>query len=468
MTFDSKFENGRIVTPDSVLSDLSIAVRDGTIAAIGSPSELGVADQVVDLDGQYLLPGVIDDHVHVRSPGQEYKEDWASATAAAAAGGVTTLLAMPNTDPIIDSPETLEQVYEIAGGDAHVDFQSYAVLTAENYDRVEALAEAGAVGFKVFLGTTFGGIEPPDDGELYAAMGQAAEIEKRIGFHEENDDILTHFENQYRSDGRNAPIDHAHSRPVVAEAEAVSRIILLADHADCPVHMFHLSSGTGAELVARGKADGVNVTAETCPHYLWFTEEVLNEKGNVARIQPPIRDADERERLWTVGVDDGAVDCIATDHSPHTDEEKNVDDPFGDTWESISGFVGLESEVGVMSTFVAEGRLSPEQWAYIHSTRPAQIWGLYPQKGSLQVGTDADFTVVDPDAEWVQEKEQLHSKSRTTPFNGERFVGEPTMTVVRGEVVYEGGSLQIEEGYGEFVPAEGTTSKAVPRSVPEG
>jgi dihydroorotase/allantoinase len=466
MGFDSRFENGRVVTPDGVQSGVSIGVRDGAIAALGDPSELGAADRVVDLDGQYLLPGVIDSHVHVRSPGYEYKEDWSSATAAAAAGGVTTVIAMPNTDPIIDSPETVEQVYGIADGDAHVDFQSYAVLTSENYDRIEPLAEAGVPGFKVFLGTTFGGIEPPDDGELYAAMEAAAETGKRIGFHEENDEILSYYEERFKREGRDDPIDHSHSRPVVAEAEAVSRIILLADHADAPVHMFHLSSGTGAELVVEGKADGVDVTAETCPHYLWFTEEVMREKGNVARVQPPIRDADERDRLWETGIGGGGVDYIATDHAPHTDEEKRVEDPFGNTWESISGFAGLESEVGSMATFVSEGRLPVEQWAYMHSTRPAQIWGLYPQKGSLQVGTDADFTVVDPDAEWVGRKEDLRSKSKTTPFNGEAFVGKPTMTVVRGTVVYEGDTLRVEEGYGELAPAGETTANAEPRNYP--
>jgi dihydroorotase/allantoinase len=466
MGFDSTFENGRVVTPDGVQSGVSVGVKDGTIAAIGAPSELGGADRVVDLDGQYLLPGVIDAHIHARSPGYEYKEDWSSATAAAAAGGVTTVIAMPNTDPIIDSPETVRQAYDIADDDAHVDFQSYAVLTSENYDQVEPLAAAGVPGFKVFLGTTFGEIEPPDDGELYAAMEAAAGVGKRIGFHEENDEILSHWEAQFKREGRDDPIDHARSRPVVAEAEAVSRIILLADHADAPVHMFHVSSGTGAELVAEGKADGVDVTAETCPHYLWFTEEVMNEKGNVARVQPPIRDAEERERLWEAGIRGGGVDCIATDHAPHTDEEKNVQEPFGNTWESISGFVGLESEVGSMATFVSEGRLPIEQWAYMHSTRPAEIWGLYPRKGSLQVGTDADFTVVDPDAEWVGRKETLHSKSKTTPFNGEQFVGKPTMTVVRGTVVYGDDTLYAEEGYGELAPSGETTANAEPRTYP--
>lgn len=466
MAFDTKFENGRVVTPDGVQSDVSIGVTDGEIAAVGDPAELGSADRVVDLEGQYLLPGVIDCHVHVREPGYEYKEDWSTATAAAAAGGVTTILAMPNTDPIIDCPETVEQVFGLADESAHVDYQSYAVLTSENYDQVEALADTGAAGFKVFLGTTFGEIEPPDDGELYAAMQDATAIGKRIGFHEENDAILKHFEAKFKEEGYDDPIAHSHSRPVVAEAEAVSRIMLLADHADAPVHMFHLSSGTGAELVARGKADGVNVTAETCPHYLWFTEEVMNEKGNVARVQPPIRDAEERDVLWETGISGGAVDCIATDHSPHTDEEKNVDEPFADTWESISGFAGLEAEVGVMATFASEGRIPLEQWAYMHSTRPAQIWGLYPQKGSLQVGTDADFTIVDPDAEWTGRKEKLHSKSKTSPFNGEEFVGKPTMTVVRGAVTYEDDSLQVEEGYGELVTSGPTTSNAEPRRFP--
>jgi dihydroorotase/allantoinase len=463
MTLDLTFKGGRIVTPDGVQTGAALGVAGGTVAAVGAPDDLAAADRTVDLDGQYLLPGVVDCHIHARSPGDEYKEDWASATAAAAAGGVTTVLAMPNTDPMIDSPATLAEVYRIAGRDAYVDFQSYAVLTSDNYDQVVALAEAGAPGFKVFLGTTFGEIEPPTDGELFEAMQDAATVDRRIGFHEENDAILSHVERRFREEGRNRPIDHAHSRPVVAEAEAVSRIILLADHAGCPVHMFHLSSGTGAELVSRGKGDGVNVTAETCPHYLWFTEAVMEQKGNVARVQPPIRDADEQETLWRVGVHGDGVDCVATDHAPHTDEEKNTAEPFANTWESISGFVGLESEVPAMATFVSRGRLSPPQWAYMHSTRPAQLWGLYPEKGSLRVGTDADLTVVDPDREWTLDREDLRSKSKSTPFDGESFVGKATMTVVRGEVVFADGDLQVEEGYGDLVEAGPTTDDAHPR-----
>ena len=327
-------------------------------------------------------------------------------------------------------------------------------LAVDGDGRAGGRSAAGAAGFKVFLGSTFGGITAPNDGELYEAMGDVAAAGKRVGFHEENDEILSHLEQQFKTQGRNRPIDHSLSRPVIAEAEAVSRIILLAEHADCPVHMFHLSSGTGAEIVARGKDRGVNVSAETTPQYLWFTEEVMREKGNVARMQPPIRGAYEQALLWDTGVHGSGIDCIATDHAPHTSEDKNVGpdgDPFADTWESISGFVGLQSEVPAMHTFVEQGRLSLPRWVYMHSTRPAQLWGLYPQKGSLTTGTDADLTIVDPTVEFEQTAADLYSKSTVTPFNGERFTGAVSMTVVRGVVVYEDGAVQSRSGFGERV-----------------
>jgi len=254
MGFDSKFENGSVVTPDGIQSDVAIGVTDGEIAAVGDPAELDEADRVVDLDGQYLFPWRHRlPHSHslagLRVQGGLVERDGGRCRRRRRHDGHRHAQHRPDGG----LPETLSEVYDIADEDAYVDFQSYAVLTSSNYDQVAPLADAGAAGFKVFLGTTFGEIEPPDDGELYEAMQDAATVDKRIGFHEENDAILSHLEAKFREAGRNDPIDHSHSRPVVAEAEAVSRIILLADHADCPVHMFHLSSGTGAELVARGR-----------------------------------------------------------------------------------------------------------------------------------------------------------------------------------------------------------------------
>lgn len=451
MPVDLVVENATLLSPDGrVGPDAGIAVDEGTIVALGRADRLPAAEEVIDAGGNLLTPGVIDCHIHCRVPGLEHKEDWATATAAAAAGGVTTVVAMPNTDPIIDRPSRLREKFDAGERDAIVDFQSYAVITSDNLDRIGALAEAGALGFKVFLGTTVGGIEPPSDGELLEAMERVGRTGRRLGFHEENDAIVSYYAEAFREAGRNAPIDHARSRPVVAEREAVARTILFAETTDTRIHMFHVSAGSVAELVADAKTAGVDVTAETTPHYLWFTEDVLREKGNVARVQPPLREAAERARLWEqLGT---GIDCLATDHAPHTDGEKGMDDPFGDTWEVASGFVGLETEVAAMLTFVDEGRLSLEDWIDLHARQPAKIWDLYPRKGSLHVGTDADFTVVDPSAEWtLSDRETLHSKGTVTPFEGESFVGEVTHTFVRGELVYDGTEVIGPPGHGRRV-----------------
>ncbi len=454
MSVDLVVENCTVVTPAGRVPDAGVAVEDGEIVAVGRSDRLPTADRTVDAAGNVLVPGIVDAHIHNREPGLEYKEDWESATRAAAAGGVTTVVGMPNTDPVVDRPEHLQLKFDRGEASAHVDFQSFVVVTSENIDRIPALDEAGALGYKIFLGSTVGDVPPPSDGEVLEAMKRIRETGKRLGFHEENGEIIDYYEAQVKAAGRNDPIDHSHSRPVIAEREAIERMITFAEETGAKIHMYHVSSGSGAEAVARGKDRGVDVTAETCPHYLWFTEEVVREKGNVARIQPPIRDEAERTRLWDV-FDEGAIDSIATDHAPHTDDEKKVDDPFGNTWDAAAGFVGLETEVPAMLTFVDEGRLTLEEWVYHHATRPAQVWGMYPQKGSLQVGTDADFTIVDPDREWtLEDRHDLHSKSTVTPFEGESFVGKATTTVVRGEVVYEDGDVVGESGYGTRVDVD--------------
>ncbi len=451
MSVDLVVQDCTIVTPAGRAEDAGLAVNDGKIIAIGKSSRLPDANQVLDAKNQLLVPGIIDSHIHNREPGLEYKEDWESATRAAAAGGVTTVVGMPNTDPVIDHPEHLNLKLERGEQGAHVDFQSYAVVTSENLDQIPALDEAGVLGYKIFLGSTVGDVPPPNDGEIIQAMEAIRKTGKRLGFHEENGEIIDHYTEQYKSENKTDPIHHAHSRPVIAEKEAVERMITFANETGAKIHMFHVSSGSAAEAVADGKDSGVDVTAETCPHYLWFTEDVLQEKGNIARVQPPIRDDEEQARLWDA-LESGVIDCITTDHAPHTDEEKGVEDPFADTWESISGFVGLETEVPSLLTFVDQGRISVEDWVYYHSTRPAEVWGMYPQKGSLQVGSDADFTIVDPDQEWtLEDREELHSKSRVTPFEGENFTGKATTTVVRGEIIYNDGKMVGESGYGTRV-----------------
>jgi len=456
MAVDLVVKNSTIVTPEGRIGpNAGVAVDNGKIVSIGQDAQLPEAERVVDAGGDFLAPGMIDCHIHNRTPGLEYKEDWETATRAAAAGGVTTVNGMPNTDPIIDSPEHIRTKTDLGEENALVDFQFYAVVTSDNYDQIHELDDAGVVGYKVFLGTTIGAIPPPANDELLVALDQVAETGKRMGFHEEWE--IDPLIEKFKAEGKNDPIYHSWSRPPVTERECISRTVLFAEEVGAKIHMFHLSSGSGAQIVREAKAEGIDVTAETMPHYLWFTEDVMHEKGNVARIQPPIRDQEEQDLLWTEVLDDnGGIDCIATDHSPHTDEEKGMDDPFKNTWEVISGFVGLETEVPAMLTFVDEGKISMEQWVQMHSTRPAQIWGMYPEKGSMQTGTDADFTIFDPNREWtLEDRHTLHSKNTVTPFEGESFTGKVTKTIVRGNVVYtEENDVVGEPGFGTQVDVD--------------
>jgi dihydroorotase/allantoinase len=449
-TVDLRLENGSLLTPAGLVTgDNGVAVEDGTIVAVGRTGSLPPARRTIDCSGGLVAPGVVDEHVHDRSLGQTHKEDWETLTRSAAAGGVTTVLGHGNTDPFVERPGDVERKLDLAAADAIVDFGCFAWLTDENYDRLAPLAAAGAVGFQASLAE-----RPLDSGKLLAAMDNCVTTERRLGVHVEDGAILDRRRAVVEANGRGEPIDHCRSRPPVAEAVGVRTVLELAHETGCPVHVFQVSAGATLEPLIRRRRQGLDVTVETCPHYLRFTESEMGRQGSVAVVSPPLRRAAEREKLWTLGIDSGGVDCIGTDHAPHTDDEKRVADPFGPVRSVSHGFVGLETAVPMLLTFAARGRLSYPKWIDLHSTMPARVWGLYPQKGSLRVGTDADIVVVDPGREWTFDSTQLRSKGTVTPFDGERFRGAVTTTIVRGEVVYENGTVVGDAGWGVRVEPE--------------
>ncbi len=458
MSVDTVLKNGTVVTGEGLVKPgAGVAIDGEQIVSIGYDSNLPDGDQTYDVGGNFIAPGIVDCHVHTREPGDEHREDWMHATRSAAAGGVTSIIAMPNTDPVVDNPETLKHVYKLIEENAVVDAQSYGLVSDDNVDQLEPLVEAGAVGFKCFLMSGGGGQYDwgsPDDGQLLEAMQEISSLGARVGFHEENDEIINHFSDKYQSEGKTHPKWHARAAGPIAEQEAISRICLFSEYTDCPVHMFHESSGSGAELVMRAKDRGVDVTAETMPHYLQLTIDDLDEKGSAGRVNPPLRTKKEQQLLWEVGIKGGAIDCIATDHAPYTDKEKGMEDPHQSTWNTVSGFVGLETQVPAMLTLVNQGYISYEKWIQMHSRRPAEIWGLYPKKGSLRPGTDADIVVFDPDAEWTLDRQDLHSKSNVTPYHGETFVGKVTLTFVRGNIVFEDGVVVGKPGDGKVIEME--------------
>ncbi len=444
---DLRVENASLLTPSGLVKgDNGVAIDGETIVAVGRSDSLPPARQTIDCEGNIVAPGIVDEHVHDRSLGQTHKEDWETLTRSAAAGGVTTVLGHGNTDPFVERPGDVERKLDFATSNALVDFGCFAWVTNDNYDQLGPLSAAGAVGFQASLSE-----RPLDSGKLLAAMENCVATGRRFGIHVEDGAILDIRGEEVENSSEGKAIDHCRSRPPVAEIVGAGTVVELARETGCPLHVFLLSAGSTLDPLVRAKRDGLDMTIETCPHYLRFTEAEMGRQGSVAVVSPPLRSESEQEKLWKRGIDDGIVDCIGTDHAPHTDAEKHVDEPFGPVRGVSHGFVGLETAVPMLLTFAARGRLSYTEWIKLHSEMPARTWGLYPEKGSLNVGTDADIVIIDPDREWTFDSTNLHSKGTVTPFDGERFCGAVITTIVRGEVVYERGTVVGDTGWGARV-----------------
>jgi dihydroorotase len=435
MKADLVVKNGVLVTPEATLK-AGVAITGGKIVAVARDEDLPEGKEVIDVKGNYILPGLIDGHVHFRDPGLTYKEDFETGSMAAACGGITCVIDMPNTKPICGDVASFKEKKEIAESKSWVDFGLIGVIIGENIPQIVPMADAGVVGFKIFMGETVGAIPAPDDGAILEALGYVAKAKRRVGVHAENNQIMQHLIKKLKAAGRTDPLAHVEARPNIAEAESISKIILLAEATGAKVHIYHMSSKEGVDLVKTGKERGIDVTAETGPHYLLMEDKDMLKLKSILKMNPPVRSKDNADRLWW-GLLNGYVDCIATDHSPHTVEEKTNDN----IWDAIPGFTGVESSVPLMLTQVNAGKLTLNQYVKLASENPAKVWNMYPQKGSVRIGSDGDLTIVDMKKEGVIKSENLHSKTKVTPFNGWKVKGMPIYTIVRGKVVMKDGQL---------------------------
>lgn len=434
---DLVVRNGTVITPETE-SQADIAIRDGKFVAIAPKGQLDVtAAEEYDASGQHVLPGVIDGHVHFREPGLEYKEDWRTGSTAAVYGGVTTVVEMPNTNPKTDTVEGVELKKRLAEEKSYVDFGIIGLLVQDSVPALKSLAEAGVVGYKCFLGETIGNIPAPDDGMMLDGLREIADTGLRIGFHAENNEIMQHLIRKLKAEGRNDPLAHVDSRPPLAEVESIQRMGLYAKHTGAKIHIFHLSSRDGLEMIDEWRAKGVDITCETGAHYVFFTAEDMKRLGARLRMNPPVRYKGHGDFLLE-GLKDGRVNQIATDHSPHTAEEKLHDD----IWKAISGFPGVETSVRFFLTYgVNAGRMTLQQFVKATSDGPAKTWDMYPQKGAIRLGSDGDLTIVDLQKEGEIREEDLHSKNVVSPYGGYKTKGEPVATIIRGQIVLRDGEL---------------------------
>jgi dihydroorotase len=433
---DLVISGGTVVSPDASYP-ASVAIKNGLIHAIGAPEAMPPSRERLDATGLHVLPGAIDVHVHFRDPGYPQKEDFASGTAAAAFGGVTTVFDMPNTLPTVGTPEALADKHRIATGKAYVDYGLYAVLGEDSLQHVGALIDGGIIGFKLYMGNTFGRIPSPSTGAMLEAFEVVAPTGNRISLHAETNSIMERRESRLRAAGRTEAIAHLDARPAVVAIEAVARAAILAEWTGARIHVLHISSAAELRPLAEAKARGVDITGETCPHYLLLSEKDYQKFGGVIRVNPPVREAANQLPLWTALMD-GTIDIIATDHAPHAPDEKTR----ADIWTVDCGFPGVETQMPLMLTEVNHGRASIEDYVRWSAESPAKIWGLYPRKGTLTVGSDADIAIVDLNREWRIDDAKIQSRSKISPWHGRRATALPIHTIVRGRFVMKDRELQ--------------------------
>jgi len=446
-----------VVLPDGIVR-ADISIRDGRIAALTDDRDSPASQEEIDATGRIVLPGLIDPHVHMREPGAEEREDWQTGTAAAAAGGVTTVLEMPVSVPPTSTVDAFQIKRRIAEQKAVVDFGLYGGAGITNLEQIPRLAEAGAVAFKTFLHepypdrvAEFQGIYATDDGALLDIFRAVERTGLVQCVHAENNGIIEHRTRQLRAAGQVGPRAHGESRPVIAEVEAVSRTMLLAAEAGVRLNLCHVSSASAVEVAEEyRRRRRARVTIETCPQYLLLNEEDVVRLGPYAKISPPIRSEPERARLWGLFAA-GVVDTIGTDHAPHVRAAKERG--WADIFEAPAGAPGLETMLPLLLTRVAEGALTLEALANVASARAARLFGLHPRKGGIRVGADADLVVVDLERTQTLDSARMYTKQREAAklFHGRKVQGVPVMTLVRGQVVMRDGEVVGAPGHGRLV-----------------
>jgi allantoinase len=431
---DLLIRGGTVVTPLGT-AELEIGVAEGKIAEL-SPSMAATATEEIDARGLTIFPGLVDAHVHFNEPGRAEWEGFATGSAALAAGGGTCFFDMP----LNSSPPTLDAAgfdqKRVAGeASSCVDFALWGGLTPSNLDRMEELAERGVVGFKAFMCDS--GMEDfcrADDLTLYRGMTAARRLGLPVAVHAESQEITNALTAEARTRGKRGWRDYVHSRPMVAEAEAIARAILLAEETGCALHVVHVSTARGVELVRRAAAEhGIDVTCETCPHYFVLNEGELAKIGAAAKCAPPLRSAEEGRKIWSL-LGQGVIALVGSDHSPAPASMKQGEDAFA-IW---GGIAGVQSTLSAMLS--GEPSLTPMQIGRLIASNVADRFGLR-SKGRIAVGSDADLALVDTAGRYTVSREQLLDRNKLSPYVGREMRGIVRRTIARGQTVYLDGRI---------------------------
>lgn len=424
-------KNGRVIDPANNIDEVTdIFIDKGVISEVGKDEELaGVEMEVIDASGKIVAPGLVDMHCHLRDPGQEYKEDIETGTRSAAYGGITSVACMPNTDPVADNETVVTYIKSKAKETGYVNV--YPIGAVSKGLKGKELAEIGAMKFAGAVAISDDGRPVEDAGLMRRAMEYADMFDMKVISHCEDIPLAN---DGYMNEGAAATEMGLRGITRAAEEVMVSRDILIAEAIGTPIHIAHVSTRGSVELVRQAKKRGVKVTCETCPHYFTLTEDAVRGFNTNAKMNPPLRTDDDVQAIKD-GLKDGTIDCIVTDHAPHHIDEKNCEFAM-----AKNGIVGFETSLGLgLQYLVKTGVLTINELIEKMAVNPSRILGI--SKGMLSEGKIADVIIFDPEKKWTVDINELHSKSKNSPYDGFKLLGKPEYVIVNGEIVINQGIL---------------------------
>jgi len=424
--------------------DCNIAIETDKIFKIGKEAHMPKADETINLKNLLVLPGLIDAHVHLRDEGKAYKEDFYTGTAAAAAGGVTTVLDMPNNAPVTMSAEALKNRMQTAKKKTIVNVGFYSEFP-NNLNEIANIVAEGAVAFKLFMACQIGGLNIDDDQALQEAFRKISELNVPVAVHAEDKATLTEAEAKLKKNKRHdaAAFLEAHSER--AELKAVERLLKLNAQTPMHLHFCHITTRESLNAVAEAKKSGRAVTCEVTPNHLLLSSEDFERYGSLLAIMPPLRSNSHIEALWK-GIAVGQVDVLGSDHAPHAINEKSA----GSIWDVKVGVPSLETTLPLMLTMARKNRLSLANLVYLFSEKPAEIFHLR-DRGRLEQGKKADLVAVDFNRKFTIDASKFHSKAKYSPYNGWEVQGMPVKTFVNGLLVMDRQEIVVKAGSGGII-----------------
>ncbi|HUO42881.1 MAG TPA: dihydroorotase family protein [Methylomirabilota bacterium] len=423
----------------------NLVIESGKIESVGK-RKITRFDEKIDARTGFVLPGLVDAHAHLHDPKFTNREDFTSGTAAAAAGGVTTVVEMVLSSPI-DTPERVKTKISLGKRKSLIDFSLHAgMMNRGNMVHIGKIAKMGVRSFKTFMCKPY----YVNDHTLMTLMRETNAQKSILNVHAEDEELANENLQRLMNKGRKDPLAHLEWKPNIVEERAIKKVIRWAEDLKARLHISHISTAEAVGMVRRAKGKRVNVTVETCPHYLTLTGKDMRKLGPYLKMNPSLKTGRDLIALWS-GLRDGTVDLVTSEHAPGERSEKEIG--WRDIWKAWGGVPTIETMLPVLlSEGVNKGRISMARLQQVICEKPARVFGLYPKKGTIRKGSDADLVIVDMKKKRTVRGSELHYKVGWTPYEGWRLQGWPRMTLRRGSVIFEEGQILAKPGEARFLP----------------